>query len=368
MHRVAIASKKGYQFSISAPALSCRQRVNSSRMTTAAAVSKDDLRIPLIDFSLYLQGSLSQKQAASQSILEGFRTAGFVYLTNYGIPTSTVQEIFSFSSRFFTRPQEQKDDLTWTSPESNRGYSAPGREKVTNLADKDAVEALRSQTPDLKESFEIGRDDEDGYPNNWPDRFDQEGERFKVSMNEFFGTCKSVHMQVMRALALGLGVEESFFDEYTDGGDNTLRLLHYPAVDKNIFVANQGQVRAGEHTDYGSITLLFQDDRGGLQVKSPKGTFVNATPIPNTIVVNAGDLLQRWANDTIKSTGHRVVEPPIPPTSNEYPARYSIAYFCNPNFEKFIDAIPGTYGNEGKKYAGVNSGEYIVKRLGETYE
>lgn len=83
-------------------------------------------------------------------------------------------------------------------------------------------------------------------------------------------------------------------------------------------------MRAGEHTDYGSITLLFQDSRGGLQVKSPSGQFVDATPIEGTVVVNAGDLLARWSNDTIKSTLHRVVEPPTG-AGDPYPARYSIA-------------------------------------------
>lgn len=120
----------------------------------------------------------------------------------------------------------------------------------------------------------------------------------------------------------------------------------------------------------GSITLLFQDDRGGLQVLSPNGNFIDAIPIPDTIVINAGDLLARWSNDNIKSTMHRVVEPP-PKESQEvgdiYPARYSVAYFCNPNFDRFIDAIPGTYEETGKKYEGVNSGEYLVRRLAATY-
>jgi isopenicillin N synthase-like dioxygenase len=102
-------------------------------------------------------------------------------------------------------------------------------------------------------------------------------------------------------------------------------------------------------------------------VKSPTGTFVNATPIPGTIVVNAGDLLARWSNDYIKSTIHRVVEPPRKET-DEYPARYSIAYFCNPNFESMIEAMPGTYQTEAdKKYEGITSGDYLVQRLAATY-
>jgi len=101
---------------------------------------------------------------------------------------------------------------------------------------------------------------------------------------------------------------------------------------------------------------------------SPNNTFVNATPIEDTIVVNAGDLLARWSNDVIKSTKHRVVEPPVAAASGKHPARYSIAYFCNPNFDRFIDAIPGTYDEaKAKKYSGVNSGDYLVQRLTVTY-
>jgi isopenicillin N synthase-like dioxygenase len=98
------------------------------------------------------------------------------------------------------------------------------------------------------------------------------------------------------------------------------------------------------------------------------GTYVNATPIADTIVVNAGDLLARWSNDMIKSTKHRVVEPPVKQDAEIHPARYSMAYFCNPNFDRFIDAIPGTFDKaRQKKYAGVKSGEYLVQRLTATY-
>jgi isopenicillin N synthase-like dioxygenase len=236
------------------------------------------------------------------------------------------------------------------------------------LENKEDVEKLRAQAPDLKESFEIGREGAPGFPNNWPSG-DEAAKDFKETMLSFHDSCKELHIEVMRAIAVGMGLEEGYFDGYTDGGDNTLRLLHYPEVKKDVFRKNKLQVRAGEHTDYGSITLLFQDNRGGLQVKSPDGTFVDATPIPGSVVVNAGDLLARWSNDTIKSTLHRVVEPPALEEGDVHPARYSLAYFCNPNFESQIEAIEGTYGGEkgDRKYKGINSGDYLVQRLAATY-
>ncbi|KAK4460259.1 hypothetical protein QBC42DRAFT_107547 [Cladorrhinum samala] len=340
-------------------------------MEKAAVQSDDGLVIPLIDLSKFLNGSPAQKVETAKAILDGFQRAGFIYLKNTPITPETRKHVFETSAKFFELPGETKLSHAWTTPQANRGYSAPGREKVTQLTDLSAVESLRSSLPDIKESFEIGREDEPEHPNLWPA---ESGELvgFKSTMNSFFDQCKSLHEQVMRAIAVGMDLPEDFFDKFIDVGDNTLRLLHYPAVEKSVFRINPGQVRAGEHSDYGGITLLFQDQRGGLQVRSPGGQFVDATPIEDTIVVNAGDLLARWSNDTIKSTVHRVVEPPRRESEGgdggEHPPRYSIAYFCNPNFKSFIEAIPGTYATEAeKKYDGIYSGQYLVQRLTATY-
>ncbi|KAJ4292231.1 hypothetical protein N0V88_005862 [Collariella sp. IMI 366227] len=299
-----------------------------------AAVEGEGLLIPLIDFSKFLTGSPSQKQSTAAAILNGFQTAGFIYLSNIPIAPSFRQHVFHTSAAA-------------------------------------AIDILRTSIPDIKESLEIGRDDEPGLPNHWPP---ETGELvgFKDTMTSFFAQLKDLHTSVMRAIAVGMALPETHFDRFVTDGDNTLRLLHYPAVRRDVFEVNPGQVRAGEHSDYGSITFLFQDDRGGLQVKSPSGKFVDATPIEGTCVVNAGDLLARWSNDTIKSTVHRVVEPPRregrEEEGEEYSARYSIAYFCNPDFKDFIEAIPGTYATEeDKKYEGINSGEYLVQRLKATY-
>jgi isopenicillin N synthase-like dioxygenase len=306
---------------------------------------------------------------------EAFKTSGFLYLKAHGIPPSVVSRVFASSARFFARPQSQKDGLGWTTPQSNRGYSAIGREKLTTV-EETGVSDLRASAPDIKETMEIGREGVQGLSNRWPDDLDDEGKDFKETMLSFFEMGKTLHRHIMQAIALGINLPEHFFDEFVDAGDNTLRLLHYPPVNKDVFQNNPNQVRAGEHSDYGSITLLFQDRHGGLQVRSPKGTFVDATPIADTIVVNAGDLLARWSNDTIKSTRHRVIQPPAPvgesseDDSEKYPARYSVAYFCNPNDDKLIEALPGTFGQDiqgDKKYPGITAGEYLVQRLTATY-
>lgn len=248
-----------------------------------------------------------------------------------------------------------------------------GREKVSQGTTKEEVARDREGGgEDLKESFEIGREGEEGHENRWPDRLDKEGAEFRLTMAGFFEQCKEVYALLMRGIAIGMGLHGGFFDEYVRTGDNTLRLLHYPAVSPGGFEGGK-RVRAGAHTDYGSVTLLFQDDRGGLQVERPgkEGGWLDVEPRKGTIVVNAGDLLARWSNDVIRSTKHRVVEPPSTGKEQDegYPPRYSIAYFCNPDFDAWIEALPGTWEGEkgGKKYKGVNSGEYLVQRLDATY-
>ncbi|KAL5343084.1 hypothetical protein BJX70DRAFT_354427 [Aspergillus crustosus] len=340
-------------------------------------VSKDGLVIPIVDFAPFLNGTPADKHAVAISIVSAFKSSGFLYLKDHGIPPSVTTRVFKSSASFFARPQPQKDSLGWTTPQANRGYVRTGREKLSTVEEEQAyLEKSRTSNPDMKESMEIGKEGVEGLPNQWPDGIDEEGMEFKEVMLNFFEQCRELHVRVMQAIALGMNLPSHFFDEYVDAGDNNLRLLHYPAVHRDVFKSNPGQVRAAEHSDYGSITLLFQDRRGGLQARSPEGTFVDVTPFTDTVVVNAGDLLARWSNDTIKSTKHRVIEPPKIHGQEEdesefYPERYSIAYFCNPNIDKFIEAIPGTYGAgddiSEAKYPGITAGDYLVQRLSATY-
>jgi isopenicillin N synthase-like dioxygenase len=357
-------------------ASSCQYATTNPISRTSQDPNKPPTQI--IDFSKFLHGTQDERSATAASILTGFRNSGFIYLVNHSIPAATVTNAFNRSANFFARPQSEKDSLSWTTPQSNRGYVASGREKVT-LADQNdraAIAALRASNPDLKESMEIGREGVPGQPNRWPSTLDAEGRAFTHDMQSFFTQCKTLHIELMRAIALALpSVSPDFFDAYTDKGDNNLRLLHYPPVRKAVFRDNPDQVRAGAHSDYGSVTLLFQDSSGGLEVLSPQETWVRATPVEGSIVVNAGDLLHRWSNGLIKSTKHRVVQPPATAEGDDeqgeeemYPARYSIAYFCNPNFDMLIDALPGTFESEDQKlWEPIKSGDYLVMRLAATY-
>ncbi|KAL8880582.1 MAG: hypothetical protein Q9198_002039, partial [Flavoplaca austrocitrina] len=244
----------------------------------------------LIPLTPLLDPSSPTYTSTSHALLSALRTSGFLYLTDYTslIPPSTLSHVFNHSAHFFARPQSQKDALACRSSIANRGYMRPGREKVSRAMTAEGVAKEREEVgEDMKETYEIGREGQKGNPQPWPDTLDQTGVEFREMIQDFFLRCKELHIVVMRAIAVGLGLEKEFFDKMVDVGDNNLRLLHYPATGKGAFA--KGRVRAGAHSDYGSVTFLFQDARGGLQVEKLEGGWMDVEPRNGTIVVNAGD-------------------------------------------------------------------------------
>jgi isopenicillin N synthase-like dioxygenase len=292
--------------------------------------------------------------------------------------------MFAQAKWFFQLPIEEKASIPWDTPESNRGYSLPGAEKLSNLDIVEGdnrsnvekkIEQLRQTSPDQKESFDIGLETDPNYKNKWPVSKNPNGD-FRQTLLDFYETGHKLHLEVMRAIALGLGVDQNYFDRFCDHKDHTLRLLHYPRCKVENLDVSKGNRRAGEHTDYGTITLLFQEEgsQGGLQVRkwtkeNNEHQFVHAPPLPNAIVVNVGDLLQRWTNDMLISTEHRVVSPPLKdPNQTEYDARYTVVFFANPNFHSTIECIPQCQSPENPpRYPPVNSFEWLVSRLKASY-
>ncbi|KAJ7752761.1 Clavaminate synthase-like protein [Mycena maculata] len=323
-------------------------------------------RIPLIDFSRFKTGSPADKKSTATEIVSAMKESGFIYLSNHGIPAPTIEKAFTRSAEFFRLPSEVKDKLAWEDPRSNRGYVKIGRERVTQATDAAEIAALREKAPDFKETMEIGRDWDSAWKNQWPQATD--APEFKETMLNFFQTCHELHVFVMRAIATGLELEEGFFDQRIQEQCHNLRLLSYPPI-KRALLDGEGQARAGAHSDYGTLTLLFQDSVGGLEVRNPHtGVFIPAIPIPGTIVVNVGDLLARWSNDVLRSTLHRVVAPAARLLNAHEaitPARQSIAFFCNPNFTAEISCLPNC-GTEAK-YLPISTEAYIVGRLAATY-
>ncbi|KAH7887559.1 hypothetical protein F5I97DRAFT_1925999 [Phlebopus sp. FC_14] len=329
--------------------------------------SDSTFRIPLIDFSAFRAAtSISEKRRVADDIVNGFKEVGFVYLTGHGVAREMIDNVYKKSSEFFNLPAEVKDRVAWDNPRANRGYVAVGRERVTQSSDVAEIAALRAKAPDTKESMEIGRDWDPVWKNKWPKESDVPG--YKQAMLQFFQSCHELHAVVMRSIALGLDLEETFFDRKIDQQYHNLRLLSYPSI-RTRLLTGEGQARA----DYGTLTLLFQDSVGGLEVQNPHTKhYQPAPPIPGTIVVNAGDLLARWSNDVLRSTLHRVVAPPtqkVSDTEGITPARQSIAFFCNPNFDATIESLPTCVSaSNPSRHTAVTTEEYIVGRLAATYK
>ncbi|KAH6663733.1 hypothetical protein B0J14DRAFT_661933 [Halenospora varia] len=325
--------------------------------------------IPLVDFSKYLHGAPMEQDECIQTIMSGFTTSGFLYLTNSGISVEELDSVFAESKAYFDQPVSEKAKFPNDNPHVNRGYSGMGVEKVSNVFDPNGIDQLRKQEPDVKESLEIGS--EPGhYPvkndvNVWPSSLPG----FKEKMSWFYKRCDDLHQDLLEAIALGLGIKKDFFRGIKNG-DHVLRLLHYPSVEKS-YMEKEGAVRIGSHTDYGTVTLLFQDGTGGLQVQYPDGNFYDVDPVPGAIVINCCDLLQIWTNDVLKSTHHRVRSPtkvPVTP-DGKYAPRYSIAFFCHPDHDSTIDIIETCWDplTNPKKYEPTVPGEWIANRLKISY-
>ncbi|KAJ7123311.1 Clavaminate synthase-like protein [Mycena crocata] len=310
-------------------------------------VSKES-GISVVDFAPFLDGS--NKQAVADAILSSFKRVGFVYLLNHGIPPHWVAKMFDVSKGFFAQPMEVKQ-LAPHPPSGahHRGYSSPGREKIIYGPRGGAPDVA----PDLKEHFECGREEDEEMPNIWLPDGVLPG--FKENCLDFYWLCYGVELNILRALALGLGLAEDYFNQYHKTSDNQLRLLHYPTAPAEELL-NKKIGRISAHTDYTSITLLLQDEVGGLEIEDPHvpGVFRPAPHIEGSLIVNAGDFLMRWSNDTIRSTVHRV-RAPLGLSSDTpdgmAPERYSIPYFCGADLDTVVECIPGTWNAERpKKY------------------
>ncbi|MEM7771812.1 MAG: 2-oxoglutarate and iron-dependent oxygenase domain-containing protein [Cyanobacteria bacterium P01_A01_bin.37] len=312
--------------------------------------------IPVIDFSPFLGNDPDGKQQVAQAIYRACHEVGFMYLKNHGVPPEAIAQAFEQSQQFFALPVDDKRAIAWSSETSNRGYIGIERERLDE-----------HQPGDLKEAFNVGREispDEVAIAeralvvNQWPAGQDT----FKETIGDFFEVCSEAASRIFRAFAIALQMPENFIVDKHQSCGYTLRLLHYPPLDE---IPKPGQIRAGAHSDYGTLTLLFQDDVGGLEVQSKGGEWISAPCIPGTILINTGDLTQRWSNDVFCSTKHRVG---LPQGEKALRDRYSMAFFCQPDADAEIACFPSCQSDDNPpRYASIKSGEYLLSRLQATY-
>jgi isopenicillin N synthase-like dioxygenase len=267
---------------------------------------------------------------AEKELHEAFITIGFAYIKT----DIDVTSILNYSRRFFSLPTEKKDKIKYSSTESNVGYQG-------------MIESLTPGTPvDLKEAFNWCEYRKD---NVW---YDEEQKKICLEWNKKLNRLtNTILILIEKALNLSpfLLVEKHIRSKST-----TSRILHYPIWNNPI---EKNQMRGGEHTDYGTITLLFTDGKPGLQIKPRESdAWISAPHIPETCIVNVGDLLQRWTNDLYVSTPHRVIN------SNLNTSRYSFPYFVHPNDDVQVDSLVGE-----QKYQSIGAKEYLVWRLNQSY-
>ncbi|KAL4791286.1 hypothetical protein BDV19DRAFT_401479 [Aspergillus venezuelensis] len=333
------------------------------------------MELPVVDFSSwYKPRDEGSRQRVAQELVDACQRVGFVRIINHSIPGSTLDETFEWVKRLFALPEEEK--MKAPHPEGwelHRGYSWPGLEKVMQLTnpDEDERKKLR-EVPDVKEVYDIGSENDKGQPNQWLPETTIPG--FRAFMTSFYNDCDRVGKDILRALAVGLNLEDVDYLAGKHSGDsNQLRLLHYLAVPAED-LEEERVMRCAAHSDWSSITLLFQDDCGGLEVEdiSRPGTFVPALPVNNSIIMNIGDLLMRWSNDRLRSTTHRVG---LPELSDRFEGpirmtreRFSIPYFMSPDDDTLIECIPSCISEgEPAKYEPITRWDYHKMRMATMY-
>ncbi len=310
--------------------------------------------VPVVDFSAFNTGDTREQARVAGEIGRACRQVGFFYLSHHGVDRALLTSVFEASAAFFSQPAETKNRVAWRTAEDNLGYVATGRESLDPEQPGDFKEAFNITEDAAMNPVAAGRRPD----NYWPDHPDG----FRPLMEAFYRACLATSDQVLRAFALDLDLPRDFFVDHHDKHDHGLRLLHYPPVSAG---KPESAPRAGGHTDYGSITLLFQDDVGGLEVRDLSGQWRPAPPLPGTILVNTGDLMQRWTNDVFQSTPHRVGAS-LP--EHAHRDRYSIAFFGHPNYESDIQCLPACADENGAgRYPPINSKTYLLERLGVTY-
>ncbi|KAJ5780386.1 Oxoglutarate/iron-dependent dioxygenase [Penicillium paradoxum] len=313
---------------------------------------------PIIDFAPFYSTNPTAKEALIDQIRQACSQFGFFQLINHPIPTSLQTAILHQSTEFFNLPLETKQKYDLSIDGFNRGY-----------------ERLRSQNfekrtkGDLKEGFYLGKDLplDDVYvakrrfgqgPNKYPSEL-AEPEAFRQVVDEYHDAMIELAVAIMQVLAHTLGLQETVFGDFYDHPVTILRLLHHPLQEADASDLERG---IGAHTDFGAITMLLQDDTGGLQVwNNLSSEWVDVTPVRGAYVVNLGNMMMRWTNDRYLSNLHRVIN-----TSGK--ERFSVPFFFSGNPDYTIRCLPGCEDAEvGARYPPVTVHEWMTGRYADTY-
>jgi isopenicillin N synthase-like dioxygenase len=315
--------------------------------------------IPVIDLAPSFESTTGREKVARE-IRSACETIGFFTITGHGIPTALVDRLLATARTFFALPLEEKRRTPQPVERISRGYS--------HVASRGLAYSTGAKTPpDLQESFAMGPLGEAPLEvrgtdaerlffmrNLWP----AEPADLRKAFEDYYGAMEGLSLHLLRLFSRALGLEEHFFDGKVDHHTSTMRVIHYPP---QTGVPEEGQLRAGEHTDYGTLTILKGEDvPGGLQVRLRSGGWVDVHPAPDAFVCNIGDLMMRWTNDHWVSNPHRVANPP---RDYAHIGRLSIPFFHNVNLDAEIRCIRAFYGAaESEKYPAMRFGDYYMSK------
>ncbi len=306
--------------------------------------------IPVVDLNRFTQGDKVERNAFAQQIGSAFHKIGFVGVVNHGVPGSLVENFYAAAKEFFHLPDEVKNKYEIEGSAGQRGYTSLGKEH-----------AKQSKFADLKEFFQIGQDNPlNGMKSKYGENVVvEEVPHFSQLGNELFRAFEKSGAELLRAIALYLELEEDYFDQRIERGNSILRAIHYPPITEEPLSA----IRAEQHEDINLITLLVGASAGGLQIQNKKGEWLDIIPGEDEIVVNVGDMLQRLTNNFLRSTTHRVVNPP---REQWHLPRLSIPFFLHPRPSMDLSCLEICVSQERPAaYASTTAGDYLDERLRE---
>jgi isopenicillin N synthase-like dioxygenase len=305
--------------------------------------------IPLIDLSSSFSDAVHDRVRVAEEIHRAARDRGFFYITNHRVAPEVVDRALTAAAKFFALPLEQKRAIAMARGEA-RGYEQSGSQVLDDGSPADLKEAY-SFAADLPPDHVAARDATPMWePNRWPPGLSG----FREAMLQYHRVLRALGLHVLRLIALSLDMPEDSFEEPYRFANPTARIHRYPPQPGD---AAFNQLGAGAHTDWGGITLLAQDEAGGLEVQGADGTWLRAQPIPGTFVVNLGDLMARWTNDVYRSTFHRVMN------NLSGRERYSIAFFLSPAYHALVEPLPTCRtAGEQPKYPPCTAGEHVAQK------
>jgi len=309
------------------------------------------MSIPVVDLAEFVSGNAGSKAAFVEKLGKAYEDVGFVAVKNHGVPDKLIAHIYEYVQQFFSLPLEKKLQYEIPGLAGQRGYTSFGREH-----------AKGSEAPDLKEFFQYGQNVEDDDPikSQYPDNVQvSEVAGFNETLYQAYKNFQKSGTSLLQAIALYLGLDEHYFDNHVHNGNSILRCIHYPP----ITVQPKSAIRAEQHEDINLITLLVGASADGLEILTNQNEWVPVTSLPEQIVVNVGDMLQRLTNNKLRSTTHRVVNPS---PDRWHTSRFSIPFFLHPRSNMSLACLESCIdADHPKAYPDATAGEYLDERLRE---